>query len=763
MKTKILRLMRSRWLAPLLVGLGGLFTCMNLASAQPWAASTAPSFPWASVAASADGTHLVAVRLSFIFGNGYFIEEPAPIYLSTNAGASWTATSSPNDFWASVWSSADGTRLVAASSLYDDGDFIRGSGLIYTSADSGATWTPGSAPVNAWTRVAASADGNKMVAAAAGIGPGWNIGDGSIYSSTNSGTSWVKTSAPAMGWTAVAASADGSKLAAIGADPSISPYAYSIYTSDDSGATWTQTSAPMNNWTSLASSADGTKLVGVSALYRVAVFSGDGRIYTSSDSGKTWTATSAPTNTWQTVAASADGTELVAAAEASEGNGLIYVSTNSGATWTATGAPMESWTAVALSADSYRSVAGSSTALLCTLPYSGVWKLANAPRRMWDSVAVSADGTRLIVAGSGSDYTSTFYISSDFGTSGSQISASNHWTSVASSADGTKLVAAASTDFPGDGLIYTSNDSGAHWARSAAPTNRWASITSSGDASRLLAAADYYLGDGRIYASIDLGTTWTQTAAPSNWWTSVAASADGTKDFAAGDGTTIYLSTNSGISWFQSGPTDNWACLASSADGSKVVAAATLPIQLQPGEATSSPNYDGSGRIYVSTDAGVTWIPTSAPSNFWASVACSADGTRLFAVAGGKFYASSDSGLTWTASETPAGRWRAVACTADGTNIVTVGDGLVCTLNFSAPAPPLVPPSPMLSIGLSGGNAVLSWLVPSTSFILQENGDLISTNWVDVTTRPVLNPGHLQEEVDLPFALGKAFYRLRQQ
>jgi hypothetical protein len=51
------------------------------------------------------------------FGNG------VPIYTSTHAGDTWTATDSPSNQWQSVASSADGGKLVAAS-FY---------GLIYTS------------------------------------------------------------------------------------------------------------------------------------------------------------------------------------------------------------------------------------------------------------------------------------------------------------------------------------------------------------------------------------------------------------------------------------------------------------------------------------------------------------------------------------------------------------------------------------------------------------------------------------------------------
>jgi hypothetical protein len=58
-----------------------------------------------------------------------------------------------------VASSADGTKLVAVANLFPDG------GYIYTSADSGATWTQTGTQQD-WSSVASSADGTKLVAVA---------------------------------------------------------------------------------------------------------------------------------------------------------------------------------------------------------------------------------------------------------------------------------------------------------------------------------------------------------------------------------------------------------------------------------------------------------------------------------------------------------------------------------------------------------------------------------------------------------------------
>jgi hypothetical protein len=70
-----------------------------------------------------------------------------------------------------VASSADGTKLVAVAGLFT-------TGQIYTSTDSGLTWTPRDS-IRRWCGVASSADGTKLVSVEFG---------GQIYTST--GFTW---------------------------------------------------------------------------------------------------------------------------------------------------------------------------------------------------------------------------------------------------------------------------------------------------------------------------------------------------------------------------------------------------------------------------------------------------------------------------------------------------------------------------------------------------------------------------------------------
>ena len=743
----------------LIAGLGGVFTVVNLGSAQPWANTTAPSLLWKSVALSADGARVVAAGFTHL---GYAHLPPAPIFVSANAGLTWVQTGSPSNNWASVASSADGARLVAAAS---DSPYDNGDGLIYASSDFGVTWRQTTAPRKNWVSVAASADGFKLVAAAT---PSWAdysySGNGAIYRSSDGGATWTKTSAPTNFWQAVASSADGTKLVAGFAPQGTSNLqGYigegAIYISLDSGETWLHSTAPSNFWTSVASSADGTKLVATATPYfdgNLQSGAGEGAVYISRDSGATWMRSAGPTSYgWKSVASSAEGTSLMAAS----GDGGIYISTNSGMSWITTGAPCNLFgeTAVCSSADGNKAVASSAGYMfngIIAFPYSGAWKFAAAPSGDWSSLAGSTDCSKLVAVGSGE-----IFRSADSGMTWSQAATppGNSLNSVASSMDGTNLVGASTGSFYDnvyrDGAIYRSSDGGATWIQTTAPSNYWQSVASSADGAKLVAASGAYRGDGLIYISHDSGATWRPTSARRNEWIGVASSSDGTKltAVATGDGDgLIYTSTDSGANWLPAtAPSNDWATVASSADGTKLVAAA--------GAAR------GDGLIYASNDSGTNWRATCAQPGYWHSVVSSSNGTKLAAIAGAYIIISTNSGATWMPAEAPAGNWKVLAMSADGTNLVALSsDGFVCILNACAATPP-VPPPPLLDLELSGTNLDVSWLVPSTPFVLEQSSELCSTSWAEVPTSPTLDFTNLHYRVRQTASSQMGFYHLKQQ
>jgi hypothetical protein len=123
----------------------------------------------------------------------------------------------------------------------------------------------------------------------------------------------------------------------------------------------------------------------------------------------------------------------------------------------------------------------------------------------------------------------------------------------------------------------------------------------------------------------------------------------------------IYTSTDSGVSWTPRESNRGWLSVASSSDGVKLVAGVN------------------GGKIYTSTDSGATWTERGIIIHYWYSVASSSDGVKLVAVAlSGYIYTSVNSGVTWTASEsTGTGFWRSVASSSNGVKLVTGTGGYI--------------------------------------------------------------------------------------
>jgi len=255
---------------------------------------------WRYLTSSADGTKLAAVV------NG------GQIYTSTDSGLTWTARQTVQN-WACITSSADGTKLAAVPSI----------GNIHTSTDSGVTWTPRES-ARVWSSITSSTDGVMLAATTNG---------GRIFLSDNSGVTWKEREA-SRGWLGIASSADGMKLAAVATNSQ-------IYTSTDAGETWTPRES-VRHWQRIACSADGSVLVATAST----------SLYVSTDSGVTWTVRDSPRG-WTGVTCSADGSRMAASVNI---NGRIHTSTDYGVTWTPKAAPGD-WGCVTSSADGMHLVA----------------------------------------------------------------------------------------------------------------------------------------------------------------------------------------------------------------------------------------------------------------------------------------------------------------------------------------------------------------------------------------------------------------------
>ena len=592
------------------------------------------------------------------------------IYTSGDSGATWTQRTSAGDrSWSGVASSSDGSKLVAVDSGGDSG-----GGYIYTSIDFGATWdqqtSVGSRP---WKAVASSSDGTRLIAAAA---PGY------IYTSTDSGATWIRQiNAGDRNWQAVVSSSDGTRLIAADWD------GY-IYISINSGAIWAEnTTVDNRQWRAVATSSNGTRLVAAEW---------DGYIYTSLESGASWVKqTITGGRYWQAVASSSDGMKLVALENDLYDNvGYIHTSTDFGVTWTQNaGSEFRLWSSVASSSDGTRLVAAESSGCIYTSTDSGAtWiQRTSFGSHSWQAAASSSDAAKIVVADAISDSGGYIYTSIDSGATWVQQTGptKRNFDVVVSSSDGTKLVALESDKGPyGLEYINTSTDSGASWtARKSMShlSSSWTAAASSSDGKNLIAVLTRY----QIYRSADFGATWKNypesvivngDSHAVMHLSSVATSSDGTKVFITESGNPpdglstspfpsyVYKSVNSGAeggwSRLTNTATQGWIAVACSSDGTKLVAA-------ENGWDTNA------GYIYTSSDSGATWTKqTSSGRRNWKAVASSSDGVTLVAaVKEGYVYISADSGATWT-PQTSLGMqdWRALALSSDGSKLTAVSD-----------------------------------------------------------------------------------------
>ena len=305
------------------------------------------------------------VRISGAGSGGWRIAQNAgqSIYgnfLTANNYSSWYLSGASSAGWQTIASSADGNKLLAAAATSGAG--------IYDSVDGGKTWGNLSGTTYPPICVASSADGSRLY----GV-----INGGSIIGSTNSGATWQIISATTLAWQSIATSADGAKIiAAYNGAPLVSSTNYGV-------TWWVLGNSISTAWSSVASSADGTKLA--------ATVNG-GQIYVSANTGQSWTAV-ASSAAWNSIATSADGTKLAAPVS----SGKIWTSTDAGMTWThQTNAPTANWSSIASSADGGRLVAVvNGGGIYYSVNYGVTWTKQSLADQNWKDVACSADGTKI--------------------------------------------------------------------------------------------------------------------------------------------------------------------------------------------------------------------------------------------------------------------------------------------------------------------------------------------------------------------------------
>jgi photosystem II stability/assembly factor-like uncharacterized protein len=623
-------------------------------------------------------------RVAAVNDPGYSVAlETNPVgnvqYTFTNPSATYPYVGS--DFM-SVAASSDGQKVVACADT---------SGSIWTSTNGGLNWVQRSAPLANWVSVASDASGTKLIAADQG---------GSLWTSGDSGVTWVER--PAAGpspqtWSYVAISANGTYALASAGVPGVAT-GY-IYKSSDSGATWTQTGAPQrNDWTSLTVSNDGA------TMYATAQTQYSGPIYKSSNSGTTWTPVpySDKVLAFYNIACSSDGTKLIAGDYGGTG---VWTSTDSGVHWTNNpsyfqGEQINTTGSTVSSNDGTKLAVVSNNSVWTSGDSGATWTQETTPNAANLRMACDGSGATLYVVGNGNGttgmyiwkgvYTSSWawtqiLISADL--SGNSLS---NFGCIACSKSG-QYIYLAIVNLP----IWKSSDYGATWDDiSGSPVIRYdgsAGIACSDDGSTVL------VFQYSVYVSSNYGVTW-NTNTPD--LTSIAGAVRSNKlVVGSGDsGNGIYISTNGGTTWTNSSPgVGANRTLTMSLDGQTIVVGGLGFIQLTTDGGTNWYSHPAGGAwdtirvsadltklvtmnslIYFSTNSGVSWETVlSAGFTTWTSIWVSADFTKMAATTnGGSIYYSTDSANTWTAGVNSGGKaWTGITGDSTGQYLVAVVDG----------------------------------------------------------------------------------------
>jgi len=308
---------------------------------------------------------------------------PAVALAGPSQATTLTVLNSVSNSWRAIASSADGTKLVAAPFGVDN---------IYTSSDSGGTWTKqaGSA-VKYYTSIASSTDGQTLAAVAS---------DGFVYISTDSGVTWVNHNLSASPLFAsqlrtVVMSGDGTHLAV--ADVATgSASGGDLYTSTDLGSTWIRdhnSSDP--SWLGLTMSTDGLTMYAIP--YGTDAYPVIKGSY--SASAWHWNTTTSGSHTWKTIVASSDASKIVATSTLG-----IYYSTDSGSTWTLAPSTTSLTGPVSVASDGVHFVAidpSSGGAIYSSNPSLSSWTQVSSTGitgKSWGSVvSASSDGSKWIV------------------------------------------------------------------------------------------------------------------------------------------------------------------------------------------------------------------------------------------------------------------------------------------------------------------------------------------------------------------------------
>ena len=603
--------------------------------------ATGPSVVWCDVAVSATGQYMTALD------NGATYPAGGYIYSSSNFGTTWSQVASQQG-WGNVAMNATGQIQIAAIGLGPYGY----NGQIYRSMNYGATWSllAGSF-YTYWGSLSVSASGQYM--SGTDNFTGFNTA-GYVYTSSDYGITWTRvTSIPfaTLGPISVSASGQYQTVTGIGIP---------LYRSSNYGQTWSSTGVS-DSYAGVAVSASGQYQTASSFTFD----GGSGSIYVSADYGATWTVYGSTGIIYRAVAISASGKYQAVYVT----NSGVYYSTNYGLSWTFIASPNAFLYGIAMSA------AANYVVIVAREPQQRIY-INSLPLLQVATTSLTASNAAITSLTASTDIVAgrNFFSQNTLNTNVLNLSAFAQSFSLVDNPGTFNYVSAVSATgqyqlVGTTTFLYVSSDFGSTWTQVATDKD-WTEVAISG-AGNYMYACDATASTGNLYRSIDYGLTWAvvPSSPGAGSWEFVAVSASGQYVLACGP-SYYYLSSNYGASFSQ---VENYACsghVAMSATGQYMMLRA-------PSSNVVSNNYgatwtaitpasdgyalaiSGSGQyqmaannatntLYISSDYGATFTASLVGAYFWS---CAIDYTGQYQVisqVGINKYYSIDYGVTWT-------------------------------------------------------------------------------------------------------------------
>lgn len=233
---------------------------------------------------------------------------------------------------------------------------------------------------------------------------------------------------------------------------------------------------------------------------------------------------------------------------------------------------------------------------------------------------------------------------------------SSEWTGVCVSSNGSKIIAVSAYPY----TIYSSNDYGYNWVPAVNQTSGGFQSVACSSNGQIAYAGQGMTDNNYLWSSFDGGISWSIVAnsPPSYLWYSIATSESGEFVFACSSLNSIWVSSNYGENWSSqftySSTSSVLFSIACSGNGTYVYAVVW-----------------GSG-IFSSVDRGQYFNQTLQLSRNWTAISSDSSGRFVAAAAVNAIYTSSDYGNTFILTAAPYISWTAITSDSTGRYLFAV-------------------------------------------------------------------------------------------